>query len=186
MIRIQEYDQSWPEVCERIRASLATILGPLALCIDHIGSTSVPGMAAKDVIDVQITVGALTPEVTERLIDAGYRHKPHVTHDHVPAGEDADPELWRKLFLIQPDGERRVNLHVRAAGRPNQRYPLLFRDYLSAHPEAAKTIERIKRELAARFPHDIDAYYTIKEPVYDLVWRVAQAWESREGRSAGE
>jgi GrpB-like predicted nucleotidyltransferase (UPF0157 family) len=186
MIRIQEYDQSWPEVFERIRASLATILGPLALRIDHIGSTSVPGMAAKEVIYVQITVEAVTAEVTERLIDAGYRHKPHVTHHHVPAGADADPELWRKLFFIQPDGERRVNLHVRAAGRPNQRYPLLFRDYLRAHPDAAKTIARIKRELAARFPHDIGAYYAVKDPVYDLIWRAAQAWESGEGRSAGK
>ena len=69
-----------------------------------------------------------------------------------------------------------MNLHVRAAGKPNQRYPLLFRDYLRAHPDAARTIERIKRELAGRFANDVDAYYAIKDPVYDLVWRAAQGW----------
>ena len=134
----------------------------------------------------QITVGALTSVVTERLADAGYRHKPQVTHDHVPAGADPNPDLWRKLFFVEPHGERRVNLHVRAAGRPNQRYPLLFRDYLCAHPTAAKTIERIKRELTRRFAEDVDGYYAIKDPVYDLVWDAAQAWASRVGRPGGD
>ena len=186
MIRIQDYRRSWPDTFERIGASLLGILSPLALRIDHIGSTSVPGMAAKDVIDVQVTVEALTSAVTAQLVDAGYQYKSHVTHDHVPAGEDPDPKLWRKLFFIQPEGERRANLHVRAAGKPNQQYPLLFRDYLRAHPDAARTIERIKRELAGRFANDVDAYYAIKDPIYDLVWRAAQAWESHGKRSAGE
>ncbi len=185
MIHIREYKRSWPGDFERIRESLVGILGDLALRIDHIGSTSVPGMAAKDVIDVQVTVETLTSEIKERLVEAGYRHKPHVTHDHVPAGEDPGPALWQKLFFVEPEGARRVNLHVRSAGQPNQRYPLLFRDYLRAHPRAAGTIERIKRELARRFADDVDAYYAIKDPVYDLVWRAAQEWDSRRGRSAG-
>jgi len=185
MIRIQDYENSWSEAFERIRGSLLGILGPLVVRIDHIGSTSIPGMAAKDVIDVQVTVEALRSEVMDRLVDSGYQHKPHVTHDHVPAGEGPDPELWRKLFFIQPEGERRVNLHVRAAGNPNQQYPLLFRDYLRAHPDAARTIERIKRELAERFADDVEAYYAIKDPVYDLVWRAAQDWAALGGRSTG-
>ena len=120
----------------------------LALRIDHIGSTSVPGLGAKDVIDIQITVQALTPEVRQKLIEAGYERREAITHDHVPLGEDDDPRLWAKFFFNQPAGQRRANIHVRAAGNPNQRYPLLFRDYLRAHPNSARTVELIKRQLA--------------------------------------
>ena len=68
---INDYNPLWPQEFETIRLSLRESLGGLALRIDHIGSTSVPGLGAKDVIDVQITVQALTPEVGQRLVAAG-------------------------------------------------------------------------------------------------------------------
>ena len=71
MIVIHEYQPTWPEEFELIRTSLQKILGALALRIDHIGSTSVPGMFAKDVIDIQVTVQSLTPQVKDKLIQAG-------------------------------------------------------------------------------------------------------------------
>jgi GrpB-like predicted nucleotidyltransferase (UPF0157 family) len=88
MIIIHSYKTTWPEEFESILSSLLRIPGPLALRVDHVGSTSVPGLAAKDVIDIQVTVEALTPDVKERLVHAGYQHKPEVTQDHVPAGEE--------------------------------------------------------------------------------------------------
>jgi GrpB-like predicted nucleotidyltransferase (UPF0157 family) len=157
----------------------------LALRIDHIGSTSVPGLGAKDVIDVQITVQALTPEVRQRLVAAGYVCREDITHDHVPLGEDDDPRLWAKFFFNQPAGQRRANIHVRAAGNPNQRYPLLFRDYLRAHPNSARTVELIKRQLARYHADDIEAYYDIKDPVYDLIWDAAQDWARHTGWQLG-
>src|SRR5262245_7568219 len=176
MIVIRDYDPAWPAEFEATRAQLATALGPLALRIDHIGSTSVPGLAAKDVIDVQITVRELAPELREKLTQAGFEWRENLTHDHVPDGEDARPDLWQKLVFVEPKGRRRANVHVRVDGLPNQRYALLFRDYLRAHPNSAKTIERIKREIARLHPQDVDAYYDLKDPVYDLVWDAAQEW----------
>src|SRR5690349_25111681 len=82
-IIIHEYQPGWPEEFESIRSSLREVLAPLELRIDHIGSTSVPGLGAKDVIDIQVTVQALMPEVKESLIRAGYEYWPTVTHDHV-------------------------------------------------------------------------------------------------------
>jgi GrpB-like predicted nucleotidyltransferase (UPF0157 family) len=79
MIIIHSYKTTWPEEFESILSSLLRIPGPLALRV---------GLAAKDVIDVQVTVEALTPDVKERLVHAGYQHKPEVTQDHVPAGEE--------------------------------------------------------------------------------------------------
>jgi GrpB-like predicted nucleotidyltransferase (UPF0157 family) len=158
------------------------ILETLALRIDHIGSTSVPGLGAKDVIDIQITVSALTPEVRRTLIDAGYQYRPNHVRDHVPLGEDDDPRLWAKFMFEQPLGQRRSNMHVRIAGNPNQRYALLFRDYLRTHPHSARSVELIKRELVKRHAEDEDTYYDIKDPVYDLIWNAAQDWARQTGR----
>jgi len=180
-IIIHTYNPIWPREFETIRSSLLEILGGLALRIDHIGSTSVPGLGAKDVIDVQITVQALTTTVRERLVEAGYQCRETITYDHVPLGQDEDPGLWAKFFFHPPSGQRRANIHVRAAGNPNQRYPLLFRDYLRAHPNSARTVERIKRQLAKYHADDIEAYYDIKDPVYDLIWDAAQDWARTTG-----
>jgi GrpB-like predicted nucleotidyltransferase (UPF0157 family) len=181
IIIINDYNPLWPQEFETIRLSLQEILGGLALRIDHIGSTSVPGLGAKDVIDIQITVEALTPGVRQRLVDAGYACKEAITRDHVPLGEDDAPGLWAKFFFNQPAGQRRANIHVRIDGNPNQRYPLLFRDYLRAHPNSARTVERIKREIAKYHADDVEAYYDIKDPVYDLIWDAAQEWARTTG-----
>ncbi|MCA9939509.1 MAG: GrpB family protein [Anaerolineales bacterium] len=175
MIIIHDYNPLWPQEFATLRQSLRLVLGSLAERIDHIGSTSVPGLGAKDVIDIQVTVRALSPEIVERMTAAGYRQSRH-TRDHVPAGEDEDPRLWTKMLFTEPEGERRANVHVRIAGNPNQQYPLLFRDYLRAHPRAARSIERIKREIARRHADDVETYYDIKDPVYDLIWEAAQEW----------
>ena len=181
MIVIEDYNPAWPTEFERLRAALQPILGPLATRIDHIGSTSVPGLGAKDVIDIQVTVRELGPEITRRFVQAGYTHCDAITHDHVPNGEDDTPALWAKLLFNEPRGERRANVHVRQAGNPNQRYPILFRDYLRAHPSSARTIERIKRELVKRHANDVDTYYDIKDPVYDLIWGAALEWAQHTG-----
>jgi GrpB-like predicted nucleotidyltransferase (UPF0157 family) len=176
MIVIESYNPLWPHEFETIRSVLQALLGAQALRIDHIGSTSVPGLGAKDVIDIQITVQSLTPEITQRLIEAGYTYWEDITRDHVPLGETDNSMLWEKRLFSQPQGQRRTNVHVRIAGNPNQRYPLLFRDYLRAHPNSTRSVERIKREIAKRHADDVEAYYDIKDPVYDLIWDAALDW----------
>ena len=121
MIVIKAYDPEWPRQFETIRSSLMDILGARALRIDHIGSTAVPGLGAKDVIDVQVTVQKLSEKIIQKLVNAGHEHWGTITHDHVPAGENENPALWTKLFFNQPAGERRANIHVRVQGNPNQR-----------------------------------------------------------------
>ena len=119
MIVISSYDPRWPDEFEKIRTTLAQTLGAVALRIDHIGSTSVPGLGAKDNIDIQITVHALTNAIKTAMLNAGYPCFAPATHDHVPAGEDATPARWEKLLFTQPEGHRRANIHVRVAGNPN-------------------------------------------------------------------
>lgn len=181
MITIEPYNGRWPQQFEQIKAALAAALGPLALRIDHIGSTSVPGLAAKDIIDVQVTVAALTEAVKEALRNGRFQNIRDTYVDHVPPGADPAPENWQKFLCAQQVGERRANIHIRVAGKPNQRYPLLFRDYLRAHPISAQAVERIKHQLARYHGNDVAAYYDIKDPVYDLIWDAAQQWAAQTG-----
>ncbi len=133
LIAIMPYDTRWPEEFRAIGAPLREAMGDLALRIDHIGSTSVPGLAAKDVIDIQVTVAALDAEtLAGALAPLGYTLDREIDRDHLPPGHDDPPEEWRKLYFRPPAEQRRTHLHIRHAGRANQRYALLFRDYLRA------------------------------------------------------
>jgi GrpB-like predicted nucleotidyltransferase (UPF0157 family) len=180
LIEIVSYDDRWPEEFRRIGAPLRTALGELALRIDHIGSTAVPGLAAKDVIDVQVTVATLdAPAIESALVPLGYTPWEGIAGDHVPPGYDDHPEDWSKLFFRAPAGQRRTNLHVRQAGRANQRYALLFRNYLRAEPRAAGAYAQIKEALARLHPTDMDAYYDVKDPVCDIIMAAAERWAAQ-------
>ena len=181
MIEIVPYRLSWPEEFAALGAAMRTAVGKHALAIHHIGSTSVPELDAKDVIDVQMTVASLDAPIREPLENIGYWMVDRVVSDHLPPGAILDSqELDKRLYGFH---NRRVHLHVRQAGRFNQRYPLLCRDYLRAHPLAAQAYGEIKRQLARRFPNDAEAYYDVKDPVFDVLMAGAEEWVLRTGWS---
>ena len=178
MITIVPYDATWPEAFVAIAQPLRTVLGELALRIDHIGATSVPGLAAKDIIDVQVTVENFncTPQLETALGTLGYTLVPEITSDHLPPhyhGPDTD---WEKRYFRPSANQRPTHLHIRALGRPNQRYPILFRDYLRAHPIATAAYAQIKSNLSQRHPDDVDFYYDIKDPLCDIIIDAAEDW----------
>jgi GrpB-like predicted nucleotidyltransferase (UPF0157 family) len=169
------YQPEWPRRFAALAEPLRRALGDLALRIDHIGSTAVPGLAAKDVIDIQITVPALDPRLITVLQGLGYLWRSEITCDHHPpgvSGEDAD---WEKWYFTSPPGLPAVHLHVRVHGRANQRYPLLFRDYLRAHPATAAAYAELKRRLA-RHLADPEMYSEVKDPAVDLIYLAAEEW----------
>jgi GrpB-like predicted nucleotidyltransferase (UPF0157 family) len=178
-VTIVEPKASWPNEFGTISTAIREAVGPLALRIDHIGSTAVPGLPAKDVIDVQLTVTALDrARLAPPLERAGFVDQ-DIGSDHRPPGAGGPDDDWRKLYFQAGSG-RSVNLHVRVAGRPNQRYPLLFRDYLRAHPQAAAAYASLKRALAAL---DIDRglYSDVKDPACDLIYLAAEEWAAQTG-----
>jgi len=180
-VTIVEPKASWPAEFATISTSIREALGPLALRVDHIGSTAVPGLPAKDVIDVQVTVAALDRERLARvLVRAGFVVQA-IGNDHRPPGATGPDDDWRKLFFHAGSG-RPVNLHIRVAGRPNQRYALLFRDYLRAHPESAAAYAALKRALAA-LGIDRGVYADVKDPACDLIYIAAEDWAAQAGWS---
>ena len=183
---IVPYDDRWPAAFNEIARELRAALGDQALRIDHIGSTSVPGLAAKDIIDIQVTVAALDDAtLTPALAALGYTRHPGVATDHVPAGGAADPAQWRKRYFHAPPAQRPTHLHVRQAGRANQHYPLLFRDYLRATPAAVASYAAIKQAIGHLYAHNADAYYAVKDPVCDLIIDAAQRWAATTGYTPG-
>jgi len=183
VIEIVPYRDSWSVEFRAIGRRLRDSFDDLALRIDHIGSTSVPGLAAKDVIDVQVTVAAFEPEEPLRLAAeaAGLSWWPEIAHDHVPHGSTGS---WAKRYAREADG-RRTNVHIRADGTPNQRYALLFRDYLRVHANAAGAYGRLKIDLAALVGDDRDAYTDTKDHACDLIMAAAEAWASSTGWRPG-
>jgi putative glutamine amidotransferase len=145
---LAEPDPSWPGDFEREAKEIAEALGDAALRIDHVGSTSVPGLAAKPVIDIQVSVASIAPRpaVVDPLVRIGYTHA-------------VDPvETDHEFLSKEADGARSVHIHLCEAGGEWERRHLAFRDWLRAHPEDAAAYEALKRELAARHPRDIQTY----------------------------
>lgn len=175
-IVIVPYRTDWPDDFQALARALRQALGARAQRIDHIGSTSVPGLAAKDIIDVQVTVAAIDAAISPALVAAGFDPIERYFKDHVPPGMSPEPaEAWSKLFFRSANSARAANIHVRVAGRPNQRFALLFRDYLRANPPCAAAYAELKRRLAAKLA-DPATYPEVKDPAVDQIYFAAEAW----------
>jgi GrpB-like predicted nucleotidyltransferase (UPF0157 family) len=185
VVEIVPYDDRWPAEFAAIGGALRRALGDLALRIDHIGSTSVPGLAAKDRIDVQIAVAGFErfDEMRARIEPLGYVSR-SFTGDHLPPGWQGPESEWEKRFFATPPDRRPANLHVRVLGRANQRYALLFRDYLRAHPASAAAYAELKRRLSQHLA-DLKFYPDVKDPACDLIAVAAEDWAQQVGWKPG-
>ena len=175
-IVIRPYDEGWPAEFDELRTMLRTGLGDAAVRIDHIGSTSVPGLPAKDIIDVQVGVADLDDPRLGPAFEGLGATATAITTDHVPPGDPGGPADWEKRYFRPPASWRPAHLHVRAVGRRNHRYALLFRDYLRAAPESAAAYAQVKSALARWRSTDVTAYYDVKDPVCDLIMAAAERW----------
>lgn len=169
-IVIVSYDPKWSEQFLQLAASLRRAFGDIAVRFDHVGSTAVPGLAAKDVIDVQISVVDLSAEIGFRtpLETIGYRF------------QATNPDRTKRMFR-EPAGRRRT--HVHAHGRFDDRLNLLFRDFLRAEPAAAEVYAAEKRTLAERFRDDRVGYVAAKEPALWSLLVQAHSWSQDVGWS---
>ena len=139
-------DPNWPDQAARILARLNTTCGHRAERIDHIGSTAVAGLDARNVIDVQVTVASLdvADELSQHLRAAGYPRVESVTTD-VCFDAATDVSLWRKRFHASADPGRPTHIHIRVDGWPNQQFALLFVDWLNANPGVRADYAHAKR-----------------------------------------
>jgi GrpB-like predicted nucleotidyltransferase (UPF0157 family) len=144
---VENYDPAWPRDFEMLRQRIWPDVADVALRIEHVGSTSVPGLAAKPIIDMTIVVRSRheVPKAIARLASLGYVHRGTLGIDD------------REAFDHRAD-LRRHNLYVCPAETIGVVNQIAVRDYLRAHPEAAARYGALKKQLADRFPDDIDGY----------------------------
>ena len=185
--RLVPSDPTWPDQARRIIERIKTAVGPKALRVDHIGSTAVPGLDAKDVIDVQVTVEsiAVADELEDALTDIGYPRVVGISTDvPKPDGRSTmpefnhrdDPALWHKRFHASADPGRPANVHMRVMGWPGQQFALLFPAWLAANPAAREDYLAAKRQ-AEVAPDYVEA----KEPWFLDAYRRAWEWADATG-----
>ena len=113
-----------------------------------------------------------------QMSQLGYVLPAGIWRDHAPPGHIGPESDWGKWLFRPPAGQRRTNTHVRVEGRPNQRYPLVFRDFLRAHPLMAEAYAELKWRLAMHLA-DGKMYPEVKDPAVDLIYFSAQDWAIR-------
>ncbi len=159
-IIIKPYDTNWKDKFLKLAKPIKDELGDIALRIDHIGSTSIPHLQAKPVIDIQISITDfdLLPIIEPKLNQLGYifhKDNPDKTH----------------LFFREKNNERNVHIHIRKAHSFAEVFHLLFRDYLRSHKDECRLYEQTKLKLAKKFKHE-RAKYT--EGKSDVIWDIMQ------------
>ncbi|PWJ25260.1 dephospho-CoA kinase [Branchiibius hedensis] len=184
--RLVPPDPTWPAQAARLIARLKHVLGDRAVVIEHIGSTSVPGLAAKDVIDLQLGVSHLAdaddPAFIADLAAAGFPRMDGNTWDS-PKSWDPDIAHWQKRFHGGSDPGRIVHLHIREVGSAGWTAALVFRDWLRAEPRERRAYEAMKRQLAGA-TDSTGEYAEAKEPWFDAAfdrarqWAMATGWQS--------
>ncbi|MFI5484414.1 dephospho-CoA kinase [Micromonospora echinaurantiaca] len=179
-VALTEADPTWPRQYARLAARIRHALAPAEPRIDHIGSTAVPGLAAKDVIDIQLAVPTLADAdgaFAERLAEAGFPRLPGEWWDNPrPPGS----VRWPKRLHGSADPARPVYLHIREVDSPGWRYALLMRDHLRADPDQRAAYLQLKRDLAAAAPDSV-TYSTAKDPWFDEEHLRAEAWAAQTG-----
>jgi GrpB-like predicted nucleotidyltransferase (UPF0157 family) len=167
-VHLSPYDPTWPAQFEREARVLAEALGPhLTGGLHHVGSTAVPGLTAKLVIDIMAGVTDLASAwpCVALLTDLGYcyaLHRPDVMH-----------------WFCKPNPARRTHhLHLVPTGSPRFTDVLAFRDYLRTHPAAAEDYAKVKQQLATQHAHDRDAYTNGKNTIVAAITASAHHWQN--------
>ena len=159
---VEPYDEAWKDDFAAIRDELEAVLNGLVLRIEHVGSTSVEGLSAKPVIDIDVVISdrSILPEVISALESIGYSHE----------GDLGIP--GREAFKYEgKDHLKKHHLYVCAQDAEELKRHIAFRDYLRSDPDAVAEYSRIKEEGARLYPDDIDKYIEHKSPFIESVYK---------------
>lgn len=168
-----EYQPEWVDEFEELKVFLQGVFGESALSIEHIGSTSIPGMAAKPVIDVLVTV--------EDIAGLSEDHKAAMGRSgYVGAAEYIAPHTY--IFWKEDEqGAKTCNIHICEKGAPKEKQFIAKRDYFRAHPEIAQEYSDLKRQNNQKFPNDYPAYREAKAPFLQEIEQEAYTWWENRG-----
>lgn len=160
---IEDYDPSWPERFEILRSRISAALGSRAAAIEHVGSTAVPGLAAKPIIDIDVLLRSKTdlPRAIECLTAIGYVYQGDLGIPGREAFRAPASEFRHHLYVCPPDSQACWQ-------------HLAFRDHLRSHPEDARAYGLLKRSLASCYGSDRDGYTQAKTEFIEAILRRAE------------
>lgn len=175
---LTEPRSAWTDDAARLVDRLRAAIGDRAVRVDHIGSTSVPGLRAKDLVDIQVTVEDLSvaDEAAEAARKAGFVHVPGEW-----VGEDRFGVEYPEEVVVDADPARPTNVNFRPVTAPVWREALLFRDWLRAHDDERDAYEAIKQQLADRDGAHVDGYGEAKRPWIRVALAQAETWSTEVG-----
>lgn len=173
--RIAEYDPRWEHLFVETGKRLREALGDTALRIDHVGSTSIKGLDAKPIIDIQISVTNLEdlPSYQPQIESVGFVLR------------EENPDKTKRYFRELP-GNRRTHVHVRQTGSLSEQMTLLFRDYLRQHPQDCSRYAQEKHRLMNLYKNERPKYVEGKGPIVWDILRNAHVWSQEVGWRPGE
>jgi len=170
-VKIIDYDSQWPLLYEKERCLILDVIGHIVVRIEHIGSTAVPKLGAKPIIDIIVAVNHLSD--AKKCI----RPLESIGYEYVPEHEDLMPER-RYFHKGKPPKEQHYHLHMVELASDFWKRHLLFRDYLKTHPEVAQEYFELKRRLATKYGSDREEYTEAKTSFIESV--IAKARTERE------
>lgn len=180
VIEIVSYDAKWPAAFDAEATALRDIFGARALVIEHIGSTAVPGLDAKPIIDVLVVIDS-TDDVSifsPAMEALGYRVRGECLEAEIPGTPG-------RFYFSKDHGDVRTHqVHVCRVGHPQVPDLLAFRDYLRTHPEIARAYETVKRQAAATHRDTITGYMRQKAAFMTDTIRAARHWTNGGSDSA--
>jgi GrpB-like predicted nucleotidyltransferase (UPF0157 family) len=172
IVQLSGWNAAWEAEFETLAQQLRGALGDVAVAIQHVGSTAVPGLSAKDVIDVQVLVRDLDdPRIGYAFQSLGFRKRPEPWNQADSIAGISFP----KAVYAPPPGARAANTHLRPETSDAARYALLFRDYLRADPQARATWANLKAQIASAVT-DLAPYGQIKAAALPLLMHSSERW----------
>jgi GrpB-like predicted nucleotidyltransferase (UPF0157 family) len=169
-IIIEPYNEEWPVLFRNLGAQIKTVLRSSVIKIDHIGSTAVPSLAAKPILDIQISVLDLSniDVIKDRLEGIGFQYR-------------QDNSDLTKRYFRETENNRRTHIHIREYGSWSEQFNLLFRDYLRKHMNDREEYAKVKYDLAKKYKDQRVEYVEGKtKPIWDIMIK-ANKWSQETG-----
>ncbi len=163
-IKLVEYDPEWPKLFQKEKAFLKKKFGKEVIDVQHIGSTSVPNLIAKPIIDINIGVGSLeaAKEMKEKFEELGYEHK--ILDSARVKTKNRKKVEEQELYIKKIESKDAYHVHVTVYNSDYWKRDLFFRDHIANDPEKAKEYAELKKSLAKKYPSDIIKYSSGKDP----------------------
>lgn len=172
-VKLENYNEKWKDIFEEESKLISSKLNKFLIDIQHTGSTAIPGIVAKPIIDIAVAIDSLSnvEKIIQLLHELGYNYR----------GEQGIP--GRHLFAKGTEENRTHYLHIMEKGHPEWKNHILFRDYLKSNPKVTKEYEKVKRELAKKYETDRGKYTEGKSKFIQKV--IEKAESLKNGASRG-